>query len=402
MMLASSALFVNCTSDPIAGPDGIAGIDGTDGIDGINGLDSTEDCRACHSSEHLDPIKESYAISMHGIETTMYNGSKLSQYGNRAECAACHTNQGFVDRFNVQDLTLVGPYSASSDQSITCNGCHNPIDGHRSFDFDTDEQDFALRTIAPVTLIIDESVTLDAKNEVDKIGASNTCIACHQPTHRPPSNTEAQYTIDSGHWGPHHGPQATLVEGILGYEYSNVGISAPGSSEHSSASSCVACHMIEGDHSWVPAATASVTCTECHDEKIEVAGFEPDMLALAAKLELVEGWEYRYSIVRDDAGQPVLVNGKLQFLDSDGDVTADSDMYVIELDDSGDKMKDVVIGVVNDGSPNAGFYGVEGATFTSDEAGAAFNYLYLTEDKSKGVHNPNYAKALIAQSLNAL
>lgn len=35
MMLASSSLFVNCTSDTVAGPEGPAGIDGKDGKDGI-------------------------------------------------------------------------------------------------------------------------------------------------------------------------------------------------------------------------------------------------------------------------------------------------------------------------------------------------------------------------------
>jgi len=391
MMLASSALFVNCTSDPIAGADGIAGTDGLDGLDGIDGLDSTEDCRACHSSDHLEPIKAAYASTVHATGSSWARGTSGS-------CAQCHSNEGFID---FQEMGFVSA-AGQTPNPITCNGCHNPIAGHRSFDFDTDGNDYALRTFAPVSLIVDESVVLDATNDSDPMGASNACISCHQPRHEGPTGLEAEYTIDSGHWGPHHGPQATLVEGIEGYEFSNIGISAAGTSGHSEGSSCVACHMSEGGHTWEPSTPTSVTCTKCHDAKTEVAGFEPDMLTLAGQLATVEGWEYKYSVLRDDSLDPVLdADNKLQFLDANGDITKESSMYVIELDDNGDKITEVVIGAVHSDSPNPGFYGM-GATFTSDQAGAAFNYIYLTEDKSKGVHNPDYAKALIAQSIDAL
>ena len=36
------------------------------------------------------------------------------------------------------------------------------------------------------------------------------------------------------------------------------------------------------------------------------------------------------------------------------------------------------------------------------EAQAAWNFALLREDRSKGIHNPNYAKALIANSIEAL
>ena len=36
MILSSSLLFIQCTSDVIQGPEGIAGIDGVDGVDGVD------------------------------------------------------------------------------------------------------------------------------------------------------------------------------------------------------------------------------------------------------------------------------------------------------------------------------------------------------------------------------
>jgi hypothetical protein len=232
------------------------------------------------------------------------------------------------------------------------------------------------------------------------MGASNACIACHQPRHTPPSSTEAEYTISSSHWGPHHGPQATLVEGIQGYEFSQDGIVAAGTSEHSSEMSCVACHMTDNGHTFEPAATASATCTECHSEYTEVTGFASGMTDLAAKLEAVVGWEYVYIIDRDTEGDPILDDGDLVFLDAVGGNVVDD--AVIMMDDDGTTpLKQDVVGAVLADSPNPGFYG-QGATFTSDEAGAAHNYLFLLEDKSNGVHNPTYAKALIVQSNEAL
>ena len=131
------------------------------------------------------------------------------------------------------------------------------------------------------------------------------------------------------------------------------------------------------------------------------------MAELGELLESVVGWEYRYSILRDTAGDPIYAADRdgnltvMQFLDAAGVVTTTSSKYVIEVDGAGAKIKEEVIGALHDGHPNAGFYG-RGATFSTGIAGAAWNYLFLTADSSKGVHNPNYAKALIQQSLGAL
>ena len=55
----------------------------------------------------------------------------------------------------------------------------------------------------------------------------------------------------------------------------------------------------------------------------------------------------------------------------------------------------------NDGHPNTGEFG-EGATFTFVEAQALWNYRFLYQDHSHGVHNPAYARALLHNSREAL
>jgi len=410
MVFASSLMFIQCTTDTLVGPagangvdgaDGISGIDGVDGLDGIDGLDgeSIAECVACHSNSHRDAIYDAYARSKHATETTMYNGQKLSQYGNRENCASCHTNQGFIDRFTIGDIDATGPYSSNSDQAISCTACHNL---HRSFDFANDGNDMALRTLAPVELYVDASYTIDSKNESDMLGASNTCVQCHQPrTETPVADADGYFKITSSHYGPHHGPQSTLLEGIQGYEFSSTGISAPNTAAHKTKTSCVACHMptVEEGHDWEPADYASTTCTTCHGAKAEVEGYEAGMATLGTLLDAVVGWEYFYIIDRDGdgvTGDPILADGKIVFLDAVGGNVVSSSNAVIMTDVDGVKLKQDFIGY-----PGTGFYG-KGAFYSINDAGAGWNYLFLNEDKSNGVHNPSYAQALIAQSILAL
>jgi hypothetical protein len=406
MILASSLMFIQCTTDTLQGVDGKDGVDGINGVDGADGIagiagaagidgKGIAECVACHSNEHRDAINDAYDMTKHATGSSWGRGTSGS-------CAQCHNNEGFIDF--VETGTTQDSYPVSNP--ISCTGCHK---AHRTFDFENDGNDMALRTLEPVTLIVDETYIFDSKNESDVLGKSNTCVVCHQPRRSGPDPADAEFAITSSHWGPHHGPQSTLLEGIQGFEFSADGISADGSAAHKTKASCVACHMttVDEGHSWEPADYASSTCVKCHDAKPEVAGFETGMADLAVKLENVVGWEYKYSVLRDVDGAIIYAADRdgnltvLQFLDADDVVTDDSDLYVIEEDVDGAKIKVDVIGAVHDGHPNTGFYG-EGATFSIEAAGAAWNYLFLLEDSSKGVHNPNYAKALILQSNGAL
>jgi hypothetical protein len=353
MMLASSFLFINCTSDPIEGPSGTAGIDGIDGLPGVDGLDSTADCRACHSKEHRDPIKASYLLSVHAMETLHEDSGTgmiltTSEYTNRTGCVQCHTGPGYIDKMNGTPLATgagtaagdpaypVGALGENSDHvtAISCNTCH---DSHSSFDFDNDGNDFALRQgFMAVTLDQDPTYSID-------MGTSNTCVNCHQPRGLPPT---AGLKL-SGRFGPHHGPQSTLLEGIQGAEIAGTTpYPAAKSATHRTGSSCVKCHMGEttdgtdGAHSWHPTEN---TCLGCH------SGGAP---------EGVEGY---------DANMAILAG----LLEAKGIFNAENDNF-------------------------------NSVTTTLNEAQAAWNFALLREDRSKGIHNPDYAKALIANSIEAL
>ena len=59
-------------------------------------------------------------------------------------CAACHNNAGFIDYIET-GAVAVGGYSES--KPLNCTGCHSV---HRSFDFENDGNDYAVRTLDPV------------------------------------------------------------------------------------------------------------------------------------------------------------------------------------------------------------------------------------------------------------
>jgi len=336
MMLASSALFVNCTSDPIAGADGAAGIDGIDGIAGIDGLDSTADCRSCHSEEHRDPIKDAFALSVHAA------GATVGYAGSRESCSRCHSDEGYVNF-----ITGKTAVDIANPTAISCNTCHET---HRSFDFETDGNDFALRNIEPVALDL-----TDADYVIDYGDLSNNCISCHQPRSKAPidEDNDGLYLQEDKRFYPHYGGQSTMLEGIQGAIIAGGSTPYPevGAAGHRKGASCVTCHMgtstdgLSGSHTYAPSFSAPV-CATCHDVvPTEVAGLAADMAALHDKL--------------------------------------------------------LALGLINEA----------GSTIPQDStdvpipfktAQALWNYKTVEEDHSHGVHNPEYAKALIKNALEAV
>lgn len=348
VMVISSLMFFQCTSEytPITGPAGADGKDGVDGVDGVDG--SAAACITCHSNTHRDAIRDAYAISNHA------NGTSWAYAGTRTSCARCHNNEGFIDfqselYVDENGDQSVNPNGYTVANPINCTGCH---DAHRSFDFDNDGNDYALRTLDPVTLIIDPDTTINVNNDSDTMGYSNTCINCHQPrTAAPTPNEWGNYKVTSSHWGPHHGPQGTFLYGLGGAILPGA-MPAVGAAGHAQGASCVACHMGEpsaadnGGHTWNPTDNACLNCHESVPEGVD------GLAALRATL---------------------LSELQAKGLDSTGT------KYIFDVD----------------GKLQTGTYPVK---ITQ----AAFNYILLNEDRSNGIHNPEYAIDLAQNSIDAL
>lgn len=362
MLMVSGLLFVQCTSDPIAGPPGQDGRDGIDGIDGQDGVSGTASCVSCHNNTLRSEIAAAFDVSAHGAGGTFARGASAS-------CAQCHGSDGFIDYVTIGVVdTTSGAYSPA--KPFDCVTCH---DSHRTFDFENDGPDYALRNPDPSNLVLATNITVDFGD------ASNNCITCHQPRNSyeiPALNTDGTYVISSTRFGPHHSPQATVIEGILGAEIPGTeAYPARASAAHRTGASCISCHMGEsnvasvGGHSWNP---VEENCIECHGSVPgEASGFSADMATLLNLLRNVEGVAYEV----DSEGDPVF------------DVNGD---YI--------PTTTPVIGIIQAGSEDRTNTGI----FSDVAAMAAWNYKTALEDQSRGIHNPEYTKALIKNSIEAL
>lgn len=358
LIIATSLLLVNCTTDPIPGPAGEDGIDGVDGEDGMDGASGIAECVACHNSATSEDVHASYLFSGHYNENMDHDvdgdgvNDPLSQYGNRgfgpgaSACAACHTSDGYQD-WAEKGSALTGGYPLySGTQTITCTTCHGK---HSSFDFENDGYDYALRITDPVTLLADASYTIDyGKDQM----SNHTCATCHQPRSTFEGSIQEDGKVNvNGRFGPHYGAQSTLLEGIQGAElpgYTYDG--ANGSAAHRSGSSCTTCHMGEstavdnGLHSKNPSDTS---CTVCHSQGIPSKDFLKEDFQALEDLLVAEG--------------------------------------IITIDDQG----------------NVSIVTVEGG-YDLIPAAALWNYKMIYYDHSHGLHNPNYAKDLVRNSIEAL
>lgn len=366
VLFISSGLFlISCTSDPIAGPPGADGRDGIDGIDGIDGEDGTASCISCHSNTAREPIFASFDVSAHGSGSVGFaEGRGGSDPTNR--CAQCHGEEGFLD-FVLNGEAAEAGYT--NPTTIFCTTCHS---SHETFDFENDGPDYALVNDYAQSLLLDPAITLDFG------GSSNNCITCHQPRTSyviPAEDGTGTYDVATTRFGPHHGPQSSMLEGVLGVMIpGSEGYPARASATHRTGSSCVSCHMgestdtNEGLHSWKPTAAA---CVQCHTSGApdELAGYTSGMATLKMLLMNAEGQEVE--------------------LDSEGDPVFDADGNLIPTGGT-------VTGIILDNDRSQ--YGI----FSTIQAQAAWNYKTLLEDQSRGIHNPAYSRALLTNSIEAL
>lgn len=198
--------------------------------------------------------------------------------------------------------------------------------------------DYALETTDAVALYAIEGATFDG-------GEGNLCASCHQPRRDFPEAVDGMITGITSHWGPHHGPQSAMLLGIGG-----AGVEGGESSLHyrEVENTCVTCHMGENANHTFEADQAS--CLECHEgvENFDINGVQTEVQAML-----------------DELGTLLVAAEVLSETGPDGHPT------------------------VTEAPENVAI--------------ALYNWIYVAhEDKSLGVHNPTYTKALLQAGLDAM
>jgi hypothetical protein len=321
---------------------------------------SAELCATCHQGTH-HPFFDEWVTSPHNFDNPRLGS-----------CMGCH--EGVAASIRLSGESAAYPLGAGnfygggsiaerpdtaevSAQPHTCATCHNPH---------SKENPHQLRTVREVQL-----VTANGESPVvDEGGVGRLCMQCHHARRAP----EPQIQNGYAHFGPHANPQADMLKAASAYQ----GVADPsfpwaGPSHLLVQNSCKTCHLnmvefgggpggeaVKG-HTFLPTVEA---CANCHGP---ISDFD-DIPALE---------------------------------DFDGDGTVEGVqsevLGLIHL------LEDALIADGLD-TTGVGFEGALGdtniSTFKQREAG--YNLVFVEDDKSMGVHNPDYVVQLLQQSIKHL
>jgi len=304
----------------------------------------SSNCAKCHDSGTHHVIPEQWNFSIHGSENHLYFGA------SRASCTPCHNGKGFIDKIkgNEQDAPVA--------VSITCATCHDPHDGsHES----------QLRTV---------SAQLKDGTEVD-LGKGGLCSNCHQSRQAGVEYTDNYLDNLSSRFGPHHGPQTDL---LLGANTPTFGKSIA-NSPHASAieNGCVGCHMFPGDVD----ENNEVILAGSHSFNMKDPDGNDNVAACADCHGNLESFESKKFYLNGNA-------------DLDGNGVAEG--MQLEVHGLLEKLAELL--------PPYGSTDINtiDSTWSQKEAQALYNYKSVEEDRSFGVHNPQFIVGILVASIEEL
>ncbi len=321
-----------------AGEDGADGADGANGAAGITGIDGIDGNVTCFQCHATDNFEQA---KYDFVASQHSSGSVAVSYaGGNVAYGNC-TECHSHEGF----VAFANGFDAqhiTNPSAWECGTCHTL---HNEFT----SEDYNLRMTTAASIWDGGTFLLKGQAVMELEGGNALCANCHQ-SRRPEPNIEipgATFAITSTHYGPHHGPQANVLTGA-GFAEIDGAISypAPNSATHMTPG-CTGCHMANNNHSFEPTLAG---CTDCHTglTSFDLNGAQTDIHDLLVELR---GLLIAAGVVAGD--------------DTDGyhPVVGTHDMVLSQ---------------------------------------AFFNWVGLDEDRSLGVHNPSYVKALLKNSIEAV
>jgi len=440
-LLVTLLFFI--TSCVKEGPMGLQGELGPAGPAGQNGQNGNESCKVCHNNTITGPISKQYGFSKH-VEEELAR----EEAGN-AGCAPCHASEGFkyVVANNTPSTyvlnTTTNQYSlqfvatmATAYGAIDCFTCHKNL--HTTYAL----TDFApLTTVAPVPLVMwGGAKTVDLKADG---GSSNLCVKCHQPRSMANSNTDRNVLdynalattptavfydaamantaikLKPGYrTHVHYGSVGAIYAGIGGVEFK--GSMGYANMVHTAKASCADCHMATvtsvsggaaGGHTFNAKGNfAGCNTTDCH-------GASP-VTASSAKYWTNPRAEIK-TLLETLAGK-LKVNG-VEILNRNPDT--EYNLWASQTSGKWDGYLNIYDPINNatglTTNPGGTFQNPSPAsswtqaqkdqnaalpkiTLTNAQMGAIINFQMVLRDFSMGIHNFDYSKALLANSIAVL
>jgi len=324
-------------------------------------------CAQCHDSAPTHFKSAEWNNSLHARVTRTPSGA------GRAACARCHTGGGFAQYADA--LANNVPYTTNNADttytSITCQTCHDPHDASNPHQ---------LRT--PESVLLADGLTV-----VTNAGAGTLCMNCHQSRNGSVSNSIVKYPVGQSTWaggsafGPHDNPASDMLEGVNGWTYGKV---IPSSAHRGAVTdTCVGCHMqpvASGDPAFLQAGGHTWNMTYTNS-----LGASVDKVDVCIKCH---GQMSSFDMVKIDYNGDGVIEGvqtEVQHLLDKLSTMLPPTNYVA----SGNYVADGLVKTSISTKTNWPVKFLE----------AGYNWQFVNNDLSKGVHNAAYAVGLLKASI---
>lgn len=344
---------------------------------------SKQFCADCHGTTPVYNIRSARA----GYDASGHKNNGNAFYSNGEDCQVCHTHEGFVE------FVATGKVDEKSYVKLpTQPGCFTCHDPHVT-------ADLSLRTTKPVSLV---------NGKQFDIGYGNLCANCHKARQKVDIVQEMPAEKLPGHWGNHHGPQADMIIGTAGYEY-------PGKTYYSSVhstltkNSCTECHMTYPDKrfSFVPDMAGhsfSLVGEVHHQPKLNVAGCLGNCHSKVGQVKAVNPdtpadkfWWHQTEAVYDIEAKADFDNdGKVEPLQAEIEGLLN---YFVNNKGTGYLQRGELPMYKKDGDWN---WTRSKTVRPLKEVAALYNYKYVLEDRSRGIHNAPYTIQILYDSIASL
>lgn len=307
-------------------------------------------CGQCHdATTHHIKVPE-WKNSKHATPPTISGPSRLA-------CVGCHTAMGFAGLMKGSSETN------TAFEPISCVACHDPHDATNPHQ---------LRNVGPVTLADGTVVT--------NYGNGELCMNCHHGRVGPAETAVQNYKAGLPNWAGGStlslmAPQADMFLGVNGETY---GKNIPSSAHRDSVTeACVTCHMQPS-----PASTApGFLLVGGHTFSLHYTNGATNILMTGACAQC-HGSIDTFDLVRQDFNGDGVIEG----------VQTEVQHLLDQLSALLPNASGVIDGLVKSKVSMK-------TTWSLPQLRAAYNWRFVSDDGSHGVHNVAYAVGLLKASI---
>ena len=330
-------------------------------------------CNQCHDGSRRHSLGTYYNLSKHAILPT---GGTTE--GGRSNCQPCHTGRGFLYYMDHgKDTTgIASQWNMSTDANtqISCQVCHDPHSAANPYQ---------LRTVTLKGDSLRDGFVLPSglRSNVGLL-----CVNCHAARYdvrlRVKPNSPPMYGFTS-RFGPHENPQGDMFFGTSGYQFGDSSIT--GLSTHTGLEGlCTTCHMqdrmnrLDGSANVLPNHSFSM-----EDTTFGTGVYKPTQVCVGCHGEIEDFNDVRAFYDYDR-------NGRIEGVQTEITGLLNALKQTLPRDNTGEPIGSGTLSHSDSVAiQQAGFRAVAGI----------WNYYFVKNDKSLGVHNAKYAVALLYKSL---